>query len=133
MREGLFKKHACVIYQVFCGEIVGRVNYEIVRLDNLLYVLRCDIFFICNHFDIGVQCLYGGSGGLDLRDTEVVSRVYNLPLQICKIDAVGIDDTECADARGGKVHYRRGAETSGSYYEYLAVLDFALAFCADIF
>ena len=58
-------------------------------------------------------------GALDLRHADAARRVEDLALQVRRVDGVGVDEAERADAGRREVERRGRAEAAGAEEQHL--------------
>ena len=122
-----------VVQQVARREVVGAVDDHVPALaEDAVDVLRGDPLVVGDDLDVGIERLERALRGGDLRLPEPVGGVDDLALQVGRVDDVGVDDPELADARGREVERRRRAEAAGADEEHARVEQLQLAGLADL-
>ena len=87
--------------------------------------MRCEL-------DVGIERVDSLRGRVGLAPADIRRGVDDLALQIGQRDDIVIDHAERTDARGGKVHQCRRAETAGADHQHGSLLQRRLAGAADL-
>ncbi len=106
---GLFQQHASVVDQITSGEVVGAVDHHVVVFDDVERVFAGDggVKFIDRHERIDVE--HRIRRRIQLLPAHILGSVNHLPLQICEIDHVEIDDADAAHTGSCQVQSQRRA------------------------
>ena len=127
---GLSQQHAGVIYEVARREVIGPVGDNVVVLEDLQGVFRCQLCVVELHLYIGVQRLQAVPGGLQFRLSHGLCGVQDLPLEIGQVDNVEIDNAELTHTRRRQIQRERRTEAAGPNREHSRRLQFQLPFHA---
>ena len=107
MRDRLAEKHARVVDEVARREVVGAVDDHVVVAEEALDVSAVEPLLVADDFHVRVQVLQHLLRALHLGHPDAARRVEHLALEVRRVDRVGIDEAERADAGGREIERRR--------------------------
>src|ERR1700742_2481543 len=81
---------------------------------------------------LGIEIAEARGGAVELRPSDVVRAVEDLPVQIRGLDFVEVDEADPADAGGGEIERRGAAEPTGADDEHGAAPKLLLPFLSEL-
>ena len=88
MDDGLLQQHAGIVDEIPGREVVAAVDDQVVVLEDVDDVVPRQARLIGHHLDVGVQVLQRLLGGVDLRLSNALAVVQDLPLQVALVNDV---------------------------------------------
>src|SRR5439155_1123487 len=132
VRVRLAEQHARVVHEITRRKIVGAVEDDVVRLEQLEGILRRQRDLVRFNRDVRIERVQTVSGRRQLRTADVRRPVQDLALQVAEVDDVEVHQAERADAGGGEIHRRGRAEPAGADAQDLGGLQLALTLDAHL-
>ena len=121
-----------VIDKVAGGEVVGAIEDQVVLGEQRHGVVGRQAHRVHRNVDEGVDLGDRVAGAVDFEPADVGAAVDDLALQVGLLDDVEVDDAQCADAGGGQIQQRRGAQPARADDQYARVLQPLLAVEAEV-
>ena len=131
MGKGLLCHDAGIVYQELRGEIVCPVKYEIVVFDKIENILACNECVVGIYRNIGIYSFHCFLCGLNFRLSDIGGGVYDLSLEIGKIDLVRVSYAYRAYSGSGEIQSGGRSESAGADYEDFRVCKLFLSLRAD--
>src|SRR6266850_1772962 len=132
VHDRLVPLHRRVVQQVARREVVGAVDDHVVVGDDPVDVVARESLLVRDHRDIGVECFERLLRGERLRLSDALGAVQDLSLEVRRVDDVGVDDAQRADAGRREVVRGGRSETAGADEEHLAAQELVLSGLADL-
>src|SRR5262249_39811625 len=124
--------HAGVVHQVARGEVVGAVDDDVVRLQDLQRVGRRQLRLVQLDAHAGVDRLQPITGRLQLGPAHVGGAVQHLALQVAEVDDVEVDGAEAPAAGRGGVQRGGRAGPAGADQQHGGGLEALLPLQPDL-
>ena len=126
-----FEEHTGIIGEITGSKIIGAVDDDIERADNLEGVAAGEPAFVQDQLHLGIEPMNCISGGLRLRTADVRGAVKNLTLEIRGLDDIKINYPNPANTSRGEVHGDRRAEPARADAENTGGPNFLLTLPSD--
>jgi hypothetical protein len=107
-------KERCIVCQKLGREVVGTIDDDVVLWKDFKGILGSQSFLISYNLNIRIDSADGLLGRFCLRSTHVSRAMQHLPLKVCQIDLVRIDNPQGSHSSSGEVESGWAAQASCS-------------------
>ncbi len=123
--RGPLRQHRGIVDQELGAEIVAAIDHEVVLADQGEGIVRGEAGRVRLNMHLGIEPSHGGFRQRGLRLAHIRQGVQRLSVQVARIELVGIDRSQEADAGTREVLQHRASEAAGADDQHAAAASVA--------
>ena len=127
----LAEQHARVVHEIARLEVVGAVDDDVVRPDDLERVARCERRLVRLDLDVRIEILDAVARRVELALADRARAVKHLALQVRGIHDIEVHEAERADAGRGEIERGGRAEPAHTNEQHARALELLLSLEPD--